>query len=70
MKKFRYSLQKGFGNQRKEKVIIISAADSIAAAKKIETDFPDWEVSMFWPIYEKKRKEILWTPWGMKEYIF
>jgi hypothetical protein len=34
----------------KSKTVEIKAIDLLSARHKIEKDFPDWMVSMFWPI--------------------
>lgn len=35
----------------KNKRITILAKDSLEARRKVENDYPDWQVSMFWLVW-------------------
>ena len=51
--KYRYSLVKYQfypREKRLEKVVFIKARDSIDADDQIKKQYPEWEVSMFWPV--------------------
>ena len=54
MKQFKFFLQlshyvRGV-RKLKKKEIVIDADDFVVARKTIESQFPDWEISMCWPV--------------------
>lgn len=53
MIKYRYSLVKYqfYPRQKRfEKIVFINAVDLIDAGNQIKKQYPDWEVSMLWPV--------------------
>lgn len=55
MKKFKFFLVKTVSwtprYKQAKKNLTIEAEDSVAAYKFIGETYPDWEVSMFWPVW-------------------
>jgi len=41
----------GLNRARKKKRLIIEAIDFSTAYDKVEDDYPDWQINMFWPEY-------------------
>ena len=70
MQKFIYHIQRWTGRKNESKRVEILATCGIEAGKQIELKYPGWEISMFWQEYITIKKQILWTPWGNREYTF
>jgi hypothetical protein len=51
MTKFKFFLVKW---PNRVKNFTIKASNTPDALSKIWTQFPDWEISMFWPVWERK----------------
>lgn len=61
--KYTYHLNSPIGQKFKEKRVEVIAENYSAASKIIETKFPKWQVSMFWPEWKPKKKIELEIPW-------
>ncbi len=55
--KYRYHLDPPFNNPSKKSIAITIEADSIDNAdKQVTHSYPNWRVSMFWPICDSTQK--------------
>jgi hypothetical protein len=54
MRRYRFSLQRMLWQSQRgkhvEKVVVIEATDLVQARQLIYKMYPDWDVSMFWPM--------------------
>ena len=46
--KFRFYLVKW---ENKSKTVMVTAGDSIQARRMVADEYPEWSVSMFWPVW-------------------
>ncbi len=55
MKKYKFYLVKTYICSprfcQSEKNVVIEAENTASALDKIKRSFPDWQISMFWPIF-------------------
>jgi len=55
-RRYRFSLQRWIHRgsrppRCKEKVVIAAYPDSKTARERVKEAYPDWETSMFWPVW-------------------
>ena len=48
MKRFKFYLVNVFG---RKKNLVATYPDSLTAIRAIREQYPDWEISMFWPMW-------------------